>query len=181
MNTVVRTEDRLATERFWSWFSHLPRGRRPVRGTGAPADTRSGANDPARPAVHASPPEAHAAPAAHPHQLLARIHVFVERHLDDPRLSPAMIARAHNISDRSLYRLFQDESVTVSQLIHRRRLERCRDDLADPGNRDRPIHAIAARWGFGAAAHFTRAFRAAYGLSPREYRHRYAPCPPSEA
>ena len=36
--------------------------------------------------------------------------------------------------------------------------------------RTTPIHAIAARWGFPRASDFTRAFRAAYGLSPKECR-----------
>ncbi|MFI6511369.1 helix-turn-helix domain-containing protein [Streptosporangium sp. NPDC050855] len=122
-----------------------------------------------------------APPARHRHPLLARIHAFVDRHLADPRLSPDLIATAHNISSRSLYRLFQAENTTVARLIHDRRLERCRDDLTDPAKRDRPIHAIAARWGFGTAAHFTRAFRTAYGLSPREYRRRHGRWPATEA
>jgi AraC-like DNA-binding protein len=32
------------------------------------------------------------------------------------------------------------------------------------------VSAVAARWGLVNAAHFSRAFRAAYGLSPVEYR-----------
>jgi AraC-like DNA-binding protein len=33
------------------------------------------------------------------------------------------------------------------------------------------VNRIAARWGLTSAAHFSRAFRAAYGVSPLEYRH----------
>jgi AraC-like DNA-binding protein len=36
--------------------------------------------------------------------------------------------------------------------------------------RQRPISAIAARWGFLRPADFSRAFRAAYGMTPRELR-----------
>ncbi|MEO3823297.1 helix-turn-helix domain-containing protein [Actinomadura sp. B10D3] len=36
--------------------------------------------------------------------------------------------------------------------------------------RDRPVSAIAARWGFADAAAFSRVFRAAYGLPPGEFR-----------
>jgi transcriptional regulator GlxA family with amidase domain len=32
------------------------------------------------------------------------------------------------------------------------------------------VSAIAARWGLVNAAHFSRAFRTAYGLPPVEYR-----------
>jgi transcriptional regulator GlxA family with amidase domain len=34
----------------------------------------------------------------------------------------------------------------------------------------RPVAAIAARWGFSSAADFSRAFRAAHGMPPAEYR-----------
>jgi AraC-like DNA-binding protein len=54
--------------------------------------------------------------------------------------------------------------------VRLRRLDRCRRDLLDPALRDRPVSAIAARWGFGDAAAFSRAFRTAYGLPPGEFR-----------
>jgi AraC-like DNA-binding protein len=54
--------------------------------------------------------------------------------------------------------------------IRQRRLGRCRDSLADPVNADVPVGAVAARWGLTDAAHLSRIFRRAYGLSPAEYR-----------
>ncbi|MBB1255004.1 helix-turn-helix domain-containing protein [Streptomyces alkaliterrae] len=104
--------------------------------------------------------------------LLLRIRAFVERHLGDPRLTPGAIAAAHHLSTRQLHRLFKEEEMTVASLIRHRRLERVRRDLADPACRTTPIHAIAARWGFPAMAHFSRAFRAEYGMPPSEYRWR---------
>ncbi len=103
--------------------------------------------------------------------LMARIHDFIARRLPDPRLTPEKIAQAHQISLRYLHKLFQAEGRTVAGWIRHQRLERCRRDLADPRLRERSIHAIATRWGFGDAAHFSRLFRAAYGLPPRDYRH----------
>ena len=35
---------------------------------------------------------------------------------------------------------------------------------------ERPVAAVAARWGFVDAAHFSRAFKTTYGVSPSEYR-----------
>jgi AraC-like DNA-binding protein len=35
---------------------------------------------------------------------------------------------------------------------------------------DKPISAIAARWGFPDPAHFSRLFKATYGRSPRQFR-----------
>ncbi|MGH3241637.1 MAG: helix-turn-helix domain-containing protein, partial [Spirillospora sp.] len=50
------------------------------------------------------------------------------------------------------------------------RLERARRDLTDPSQRATPVQAVAARWGFAHASDFSRAFRRAYGMSPRDYR-----------
>ncbi|WP_236075813.1 helix-turn-helix domain-containing protein [Streptomyces coffeae] len=102
--------------------------------------------------------------------LFLRIEDFVQRNLHRPELSPAWIAATHHISLRYLYRLFEQEGHTVSAWIRGQRLERCCRDLADPAQSDTPIHAIAARWGFGHAADFSRAFRGAYGVAPRDFR-----------
>jgi AraC-like DNA-binding protein len=102
--------------------------------------------------------------------LRQRVHAFVEARLGDPGLSPATIAAAHHISVRSLYKLFEAEETSVAGWVRQRRLERCRRDLLDPASAARPVSAVAARWGLVNAAHFSRAFRAAYGLSPVEYR-----------
>ncbi|SHN47365.1 helix-turn-helix domain-containing protein [Cryptosporangium aurantiacum] len=107
--------------------------------------------------------------------LLAQIHAFINQHLGEARLSPRDIAAAHHISVRYLHKVFQDEGHTVAGVVRARRLERCRRDLADPLLADRPISAIAARWGFSSAAHFSQTFRSAYGLSPREFRHESDP------
>lgn len=102
--------------------------------------------------------------------LLRLIHDFIRRRLGDPDLTPETIAAAHQISVRHLYNLFQEQGITVAAWIRRSRLEQCRRDLADPRQRSRPIQAIAARWGFANGAHFSRVFRAAYGVSPRDLR-----------
>lgn len=110
----------------------------------------------------------------HRQALLQRIHVFIDQHLGDPELSPGMVATANHISVRYLHKLFQKHDMTVAAWIRSRRLDRCRRDLADPGLWARPVSAIGARWGFPDGAHFSRVFRAAYGVPPREYRRRAA-------
>lgn len=119
--------------------------------------------------------EAGPAPAPDPHRraLVSRVVAFVQRHLSDPELTPTAVAAAHGISLSHLHRLFQDGGETVGAFIRRQRLERARFDLADPAQGDTPVHAIAARWGFPRATDFARAFRAAYGIPPTDYR-RYA-------
>jgi AraC-like DNA-binding protein len=109
-------------------------------------------------------------PDTYQRALLLRVHAFIEQRLGDPRLSPATVAAAHHISVRYLYKLFEQEQASVAGWIRQRRLERCRHDLLDPAQRSRPVSAIAARWGMLNAAHFSRSFRAAYGVPPVEYR-----------
>ena len=58
----------------------------------------------------------------------------------------------------------------MSGWIRDRRLERCRADLRDPRLAGLSILEIATRWGFVSPAHFSRTFRAAYGVSPRDAR-----------
>jgi AraC-like DNA-binding protein len=110
--------------------------------------------------------------------LLLRIHAFIEQHLGDADLAPGLVAAAHYISVRYLYRLFEAQGTTVAAWIRHRRLERCRADLADPAWRTAPVSAVAARWGLPDSAHFSRLFRRTYGLPPAEYRRaRLAPGP----
>jgi len=109
-------------------------------------------------------------PEARRHALLTTIQAFIQQHLGDPGLSPALIAAAHHISLRSLHQLFHDEGLTVAGWIRQRRLEYCRRDLSDPALAPRPVAAIAAKWGFSSAGDFSRAFRAVHGLPPAEYR-----------
>lgn len=102
--------------------------------------------------------------------LLLSVDTFVRDHLSDPDLSPRDIAAAHHISVSYLHRLFRSRDTTVTELIRHRRLERARSALTDPGLRDVPLHRIAADCGFREHAAFTRAFNAAYGMPPRDWR-----------
>jgi AraC-like DNA-binding protein len=104
--------------------------------------------------------------------LLVRVKDYIDRRLPDPTLGPAEIAAAVNISPRYLHKLFTGEHRSVGQYIRGLRLERCRRDLLDPRLADQSIAAIAFGWGFGDLSGFNRAFRAAFGATPREVRAR---------
>ncbi|TVL91256.1 helix-turn-helix domain-containing protein [Streptomyces sp. SAJ15] len=110
-------------------------------------------------------------PESRRHVLCFQIREFIQHRLDDPALSPKVVAAAHRISLRHLHKVFEEQGTTVAAWIRRCRLERCRRDLANPLLGSHPVHAIASRWGFADAAHFSRVFRTAYGMSPTEYRH----------
>ncbi|MFI6445729.1 helix-turn-helix domain-containing protein [Kitasatospora sp. NPDC050543] len=103
-------------------------------------------------------------------QLSLRIRAFIDEHLPDPGLSPESIARAHRISVRYLHKLFQHDGTTVHRRIQQRRLEEARRELSKQGRAAVTIASVAHRWGFADAAHFSRSFRAAYDMTPREWR-----------
>lgn len=101
-----------------------------------------------------------------------RVLGYVERHLGDPGLSPSRIAAALGFSVRYLHGLFEGTGTSLGERILRRRLERCRDDLARGELARRGVGEIAYEWGFNDAAHFSRAFKVFTGMSPRDYRQR---------
>jgi len=121
--------------------------------------------------AHALDAESVVPPPTRQRALMARIDAFIRDNLGDPGLSPGAIAAAHHISLRYLYKVFRQDGRTVAGHIRHRRLEQCRRDLADPRLVHDPIHAIAARRGFSSPAQFSQAFRSAYGVSPRQFRH----------
>ncbi|CCH31395.1 helix-turn-helix domain-containing protein [Actinosynnema sp. NPDC047251] len=102
--------------------------------------------------------------------LLDRMLAYCEANLSDPDLSPRTVARAHRVSVRYVHRLFSGQDQPLSSWIRARRLDRIRQDLENPQLASRTVAAVAARWGLLDAPHVSRAFRAAYGISPAEYR-----------
>lgn len=99
-----------------------------------------------------------------------RVKDHILRNLRDPDLSPSTIAEANFMSVRLLHKLFQLEGATVGGWIRAQRLERCSRDLLRPMAGELGVAGIARRWGFANSSHFTRAFRAAYGMTPRDWQ-----------
>lgn len=102
--------------------------------------------------------------------LLHRVCQTVEAQLGDPDLSLTQVADSHGISPRYVQKLFENVGQSFTRYIRYRRLERCRYDLESPLYHQLSISDICFRWGFNDAAHFSRAFRDQYNVSPREYR-----------
>ena len=73
------------------------------------------------------------------------------------------------MSVASLYRLFEPVG-GVACYIRTRRLARARKELTAPGLQDHRIGPIAYRAGFQSIPAFNRAFREAYGETPRSAR-----------
>ena len=94
---------------------------------------------------------------------------YIDQHLTDDHLTPETLARMFRMSRATLYRLF-DEEGGVAGYILGRRLERCRAILAANLAAEETIGEIAFSHGFSSDAHFSRAFRRRFGMSPRDAR-----------
>ena len=75
-------------------------------------------------------------------------------------------------SSRTLARLFAQEGSSPGRYLQERRLERARQLLASPQGRRLDVAEVAYRHGFSSQAHFARAFKARYGMTPSEARGR---------
>ena len=101
---------------------------------------------------------------------LLRLKAVIESLLCEPDLRPASVAAEAGISVRYANTLLSTEGTSLERCILDRRLERCRRALEDPRQTHRTIGEIAFAWGFSDLSHFTRRFKAAFGVSPGEYR-----------
>jgi AraC-like DNA-binding protein len=115
-------------------------------------------------AILLSPEQRHAARPA----LRRMAQDYIERNLARPGFAPSEIAAEIGVSRATLYRLFEPDGGIIAFLIARR-LDRCFEALL----RDRDgnsIGHIALSHGFSSEAHFSRAFRARFGVSARDVR-----------
>jgi AraC-like DNA-binding protein len=95
---------------------------------------------------------------------------YVEVHLSDPKLSIAMVAKGCGISPRYLSFLLKHHGTPFSALVWDQRLKMASRWLLSSKPGDTSISEIAYRIGFKSSAHFSRMFKRAFNMSPREYR-----------
>jgi AraC-like DNA-binding protein len=105
----------------------------------------------------------------HPSVHLSLAKSFVVRNLGNPKLSPSDVAGSCNISPSYLHRLFAADGITVSGYMREQRLQAAYRDLVAPSFAE-PISRVAERWGLPDPAHFNRAFKARFGVTPGELR-----------
>ncbi len=97
----------------------------------------------------------------------------IEKQFDKP-LKMAELASQAGMSERSFFRKFQDHlGVTPVQYLLKIRIHHAGERLAY-GDAERRISEIAQECGFEDSNYFSRAFRQAMGMSPREYRQKSA-------
>jgi len=127
------------------------------------------------------------APTADDRALAARVLRLVrdEAAYAEPDLKVADLARRlgepeYRVS-RAIARALEFDN--FNQLVNHHRVEHARRRLADPAEDGRPILDIALECGFSSIGPFNRAFKAAIGRTPREYRRALADGgrPPSDA
>ena len=121
----------------------------------------------------------HVSGDSHRRALMLRAFTFIEDHLGEPDMGPAMISAALHISTRYVHKLFEAEGTTVGAWIRSRRMERCRRDLGDPALSAQSVSAVGARWGLADPSRFSKLFRQTYTMSPSQYRS-YALAHPAE-
>ena len=107
--------------------------------------------------------------AAHASEALRyRIESYIRDQIRDPDLSIDQIASALRCSKRYLHMAFAASDRSIADHIWTTRLDGCRGDLERRS--DRTISEIAFAWGFSSSAHFSRAFRKRFGVTPSEFR-----------
>lgn len=99
---------------------------------------------------------------------LMEIKAFVEARLGDASLTVDDIAHGNAVSTRYLHTLFEGTGETCREFLMRRRRELAYQLLLSPARVS--VTEVAHRCGFDNPSSFSRAFRAAYGISPREAR-----------
>lgn len=106
---------------------------------------------------------------------------YLRRHMGEPNLTPDTIARAVNVSRRSLYRVFEAGEAgdtSVMGTLRRLRVERAKQLLVSHPHRT--VRDVGAFCGFN-DGQFPRAFRELVGMSPAAYRATYAARPTPRA
>lgn len=99
---------------------------------------------------------------------LQRIQQHIHRHLGAD-LSADALCRTFGLSRSALYRMFEPLG-GVAHHVQQRRLLAAYHALANPANHRLRVAEVATRVGFASNAHFSRAFRTAFGIAPSDVR-----------
>jgi AraC-like DNA-binding protein len=101
--------------------------------------------------------------------VLQRIQRHIAANLGSSNLHADALAALFRISRTHLYRLFERDG-GVARYVQDQRLARACAELGNPAHDHRRIYEIAFALGFGSEAHFSRVFRATFGVSPSDVR-----------
>jgi AraC-like DNA-binding protein len=106
----------------------------------------------------------------HTELMLNRIDRFIDQNIQDSNLGPALISQACGISERYLRQLFASRGTTMTNVIRAKRLEECRRLLTSFGASSPSVTEVAFSLGFENISSFNRAFKARFGVTPRQVK-----------
>jgi len=104
------------------------------------------------------------------YRMRRRIVDYIRQNIQNPDLSPKVIAEANGISVSYLYKLFQSGDMTVGEYILAQRLQAAYERLTTSDNAKFTVAEAAYSAGFRNLSHFSRVFREKYRVSPSAVR-----------
>ena len=115
--------------------------------------------------------EPFSSPSGTPDWRVRRALDYIELNLSVPGLTAESVAVDQRISRRRLDQLMHEAfGHSIASHLWSRRLEQAARDLRDPHRADQSIAQIAFANGFEDAAHFTRAFKRRFSITPGQWR-----------
>jgi AraC-like DNA-binding protein len=115
-------------------------------------------------------PTARSSVARGPQARARRYRSYIDEHVMDCGLRPAVVASHFQVSERYLRMILKADGETFSTYVLKHRLTLGAEKLCDPKADHKTVMDIAFEVGFVNAAHFSEAFRAQFGVSPSQYR-----------
>ena len=98
---------------------------------------------------------------------LQRAKTFMENNLSEHELSPAIVAKSCNISVRYLHKLFAGSGTTFGKALLDMRLGEARRLIQSNSFANTTLQQIAFACGFSNQSHFSTAFKARFGVTPK--------------
>ncbi|MET4575772.1 helix-turn-helix domain-containing protein [Ottowia thiooxydans] len=95
------------------------------------------------------------------------VYQYMRQHAHSPELTAETIAQALNCSRTQLYRLFEDEPLSVKAALREMRLQKSREMLSRAGSGIN-VGAVANACGFSDPSVFGKLFRQRFGGTPRD-------------
>lgn len=116
--------------------------------------------------IRSSTSAAYDGPALLP-ALRSQLNVWIKENLRAGPIRVVDMAKAFNVSSRTVHRAFSLTGDTVGSVVRTQRIAGARRDIVAT---NLPIGSIAYRWGYYDASHFGREFRTFMSMSPSDYR-----------
>jgi AraC-like DNA-binding protein len=99
---------------------------------------------------------------------LLRAKQFISQNVGNAKLSVSLVASAVGTSGAHLHRLFRADGHSLMRYVLHQRLELAAELLTECPVRRMHVKEVAYRCGFSSHAHFSRAFRQRFGVSPKD-------------